>query len=228
MQNIKLPQKAPEAIYESVKCKTFLQQHSQVPEHAPESKIQKLLDLKSFSLLHQFINCNHWSASWSSHRSLSGKTLIYRNTPTFNLIQIVCPKYTELKHYLNILLHYIYYVCRALNRSLYLNGFQWATEEKVTGTGKGTDMIVMCFNSIHHFKCLDVPYLDGLVCWPTVHVVTVRGREWTLQVPVMHARQTHLHTCSPMMTQRKNSILMAWKSLNKVLWHVPYLQWPLQ
>jgi len=34
---IKVPQNAPEANDESVKCKNFLEQHSQVPESALES-----------------------------------------------------------------------------------------------------------------------------------------------------------------------------------------------
>jgi len=39
MVYIKVPQNAPEAIYKSVKCKNFLEQHSQVqvPESAPET-----------------------------------------------------------------------------------------------------------------------------------------------------------------------------------------------
>jgi len=37
MVYIKVFQNAPEAIYESIKCKYFLEQHSQVPECAPET-----------------------------------------------------------------------------------------------------------------------------------------------------------------------------------------------
>jgi len=37
MVYIKVPQNAPEAIYESVKCKNFLDQHSRVPESIPET-----------------------------------------------------------------------------------------------------------------------------------------------------------------------------------------------
>ena len=39
MVYIKVPQNAPEAIYKSIKCKNFLEQHSQVqvPESAPET-----------------------------------------------------------------------------------------------------------------------------------------------------------------------------------------------
>ena len=51
MVYIKVPQNAPEAIYKSVKCKNFLEQHSQVqvPVSAPEeSKIQKLLERQPY------------------------------------------------------------------------------------------------------------------------------------------------------------------------------------